>query len=192
MLLFRPAEYGTIAALLLCRAPQFSLDDSSATVTMGSTRVTAVITATLEAPYPDRPSEVSTTGTTAYLSRATWCRSEPVAITQLAKQWGRQPGRQAVIKGRSRAACVPCAQGSVRFNVECSPMASPAFDAGRPGPLAVQLARLVERALKQSGALDCEALCVIAGRKVRASMPPHVHEMESTLYGHSCSCLRGC
>ncbi len=39
----------------------------------------------------------------------------------------------------------------------------------RPGPEAVQLARLVERALKQSGALDAEALCVIAGRKVRAA-----------------------
>lgn len=46
-------------------------------------------------------------------------------------------------------------------------MASPAFEAGRPGPAAVELARLVERALKGSGAADTEALCVLAGRKVR-------------------------
>jgi exosome complex RNA-binding protein Rrp42 (RNase PH superfamily) len=43
-------------------------------------------------------------------------------------------------------------------------MASPVFEAGRPGPLAVHLARLVERALRQSGAVDTEALCVVAGR----------------------------
>lgn len=26
-----------------------------------------------------------------------------------------------------------CVQGSIRFNVECGPMASPAFEPGRPG-----------------------------------------------------------
>ena len=41
-----------------------------------------------------------------------------------------------------------------------------AVQAGRPGEEAIELARLVERALKQSHALDMEALCVVAGRKV--------------------------
>lgn len=59
---------------------QFSLDDTSCTVLLGRTRVMTVITASLEAPYPDRPNE-----------------------------------------------------GSVRFNVEFSPMASPAFEAGKLG-----------------------------------------------------------
>ena len=98
------------------RPPQFSLDDSSCTVTMGTTRVMTAIAASLEAPYPDRPSE-----------------------------------------------------GSIRFNVELSPMASPAFEPGRPGEDAVELARLVERGLRQSNAIDQEALCVLAGRKVRAT-----------------------
>ncbi|GFR41126.1 hypothetical protein Agub_g1774 [Astrephomene gubernaculifera] len=92
---------------------QFSLDDRSATVGLGSTRVMAVVSAALEAPFPDRPSE-----------------------------------------------------GPLRFNVEFSPMASPAFEPGRPGEDAIQVARLVERALRQSGAVDQEALCVVAGRKV--------------------------
>lgn len=47
---------------------------------MGTTRVMSVVTAALEAPYPDRPTE-----------------------------------------------------GPLRFNVEFSPMASPAFEPGRPG-----------------------------------------------------------
>ncbi|KAG2450140.1 hypothetical protein HYH02_000243 [Chlamydomonas schloesseri] len=94
---------------------QFSLDDRSATVAQGSTRVMAVVSAALEAPYPDRPSE-----------------------------------------------------GPLRFNVEFSPMASPAFEPGKPGEDAIQVARLIERGLRQSGAVDQEALCVVAGRKVWA------------------------
>ena len=58
-------------------------------------------------------------------------------------------------------------EGSVRFNVEFSPMASPNFDAGRPGEAAIELARLVERSLRETRAIDQEALCVLAGRKVR-------------------------
>ncbi|KAF5842080.1 ribosomal protein S5 domain 2-type protein [Dunaliella salina] len=94
---------------------QFSLDDSSATLTLGTTRVMTVISAVLEAPFPDRPNE-----------------------------------------------------GSIRFNAEFSPMASPAFEAGRPSVDAVELARLIERGLRGSGAVDTEALCVLAGRMVWA------------------------
>ena len=45
-------------------------------------------------------------------------------------------------------------------------MASPNIDPGRPGELGVELARLMERGIKQSGAVDAEALCVQPGRKV--------------------------
>lgn len=45
-------------------------------------------------------------------------------------------------------------------------MASPAFDAGRPGEAAIEAMRLLERALHDSRAVDLEALCVLAGRKV--------------------------
>ncbi|KAL4856888.1 Exosome complex component RRP45B [Chlorella vulgaris] len=92
---------------------QFALDDSSCTVLLGRTRVMAVVTASLEAPFADRHNE-----------------------------------------------------GSLRFNVEYSPMASPAFEPGRPGEAAIEVARLVERGLRESRAVDLEALVVLAGRKV--------------------------
>ena len=46
-------------------------------------------------------------------------------------------------------------------------MASPAFEAGRPGEAAFEAVRLLERALRDSRAVDLEALCVLAGRKAR-------------------------
>ncbi|PSC74884.1 exosome complex component RRP45A isoform X1 [Micractinium conductrix] len=91
----------------------FALDDSSAAVQLGGTRCLAVVTATLDAPFGDRPSE-----------------------------------------------------GTLRFNVEFSPMASPAFEPGRPGEDAIEVARLVERGLRETRAVDLEALVVLAGRKV--------------------------
>ncbi len=60
-------------------------------------------------------------------------------------------------------------EGSVRINVELSPMASPAFAAGRPSEDAIELGRLIERGLRESKAIDQEALCVLAGRKVRCA-----------------------
>ena len=59
----------------------------------------------------------------------------------------------------------------MRFNVELSAMASPAYD-GRASGESRLLARALERNLRDSGMLDMEALCVAAGRKVRASPVP--------------------
>ena len=44
-------------------------------------------------------------------------------------------------------------------------MASPAFEGGRPGEAAVEVTRLLERAFRNAGAVDLEALCVVAGVK---------------------------
>ena len=62
-------------------------------------------------------------------------------------------------------------EGSLRFNVEFSPMASPNFEPGRPTENANELARLIERGLRETKAVDLEALCVLAGRKVNACCP---------------------
>eukprot|EP00887_Chlorella_sp_A99_P003075 scaffold9.g3075.t1 len=56
-------------------------------------------------------------------------------------------------------------EGSLRFNVEFLPMAAPYFESGRSGEAATEVARLVERGLRESGAIDKEALVVLAGRK---------------------------
>jgi len=46
-------------------------------------------------------------------------------------------------------------------------MASPAFEGGRPTASAIELMRVIERGLRESRAIDTEALCIIAGQKVR-------------------------
>jgi len=58
------------------------------------------------------------------------------------------------------------AEGMLQFFVEFSPMASPAFEVGRPTEAAVELMRLIERSLRRSQAIDVESLCVVAGRRV--------------------------
>lgn len=79
-------------------------------------------------------------------------------------------GRTRVLTAVSAELVSPFAdrgnEGRVQYNVDFSPMASPAFEAGRPGEAAQEVTRLVERALRDSHAVDLEALCVIAGRKV--------------------------
>eukprot|EP00201_Polytomella_parva_P005437 CAMPEP_0175084392 /NCGR_PEP_ID=MMETSP0052_2-20121109/28018_1 /TAXON_ID=51329 ORGANISM="Polytomella parva, Strain SAG 63-3" /NCGR_SAMPLE_ID=MMETSP0052_2 /ASSEMBLY_ACC=CAM_ASM_000194 /LENGTH=563 /DNA_ID=CAMNT_0016356159 /DNA_START=168 /DNA_END=1859 /DNA_ORIENTATION=- len=62
-------------------------------------------------------------------------------------------------------------EGSIHFNVEISPMASPAFEthqnrSRRQSELATELVRYLERVLRQSGCLDLESLCVITGSHV--------------------------
>ena len=47
-------------------------------------------------------------------------------------------------------------------------MASPAFEAGRPSDLAVEVSRMLERTLKDARVLDLESLCIVAEQKVWA------------------------
>jgi exosome complex RNA-binding protein Rrp42 (RNase PH superfamily) len=42
---------------------------------------------------------------------------------------------------------------------------------GKPPDEAAEITRLLERTLRDTGAVDTEALCVLAGRSVRASLP---------------------
>ena len=57
-------------------------------------------------------------------------------------------------------------EGTITINVEFSPMASPNFEPGRPGEQAQELALVLERAIRETGAVDVESLCVLAGRRV--------------------------
>uniref|UniRef100_A0AAV1VGN7 Exosome complex component RRP45 n=1 Tax=Peronospora matthiolae TaxID=2874970 RepID=A0AAV1VGN7_9STRA len=75
-------------------------------------------------------------------------------------------------------------EGFLHFSVELSPMASPSFEAsvsaGRGAASSVaaaELARLVERSVRESRALDTEALAVVAGKKVWA-ITCHVHVVD--------------
>ncbi|XP_046852290.1 exosome complex component RRP45-like isoform X2 [Xenia sp. Carnegie-2017] len=57
-------------------------------------------------------------------------------------------------------------EGQLFFNVELSPMASPAYEVGRMSGQMVELNRLLERVYKHCECVDVEALCIIAGEKV--------------------------
>jgi exosome complex RNA-binding protein Rrp42 (RNase PH superfamily) len=57
-------------------------------------------------------------------------------------------------------------EGIFNVNVDVGPMASPQAEQGRPSEATVELTRMLERVLKQTGAVDTESLVVQAGRWV--------------------------
>jgi exosome complex component RRP45 len=61
-------------------------------------------------------------------------------------------------------------------------MASPAYEPGHPPEKGVEQARLVERALRESRAIDLESLCVLAGEKVwQVRLDAHVLDNEGNV-----------
>jgi exosome complex component RRP42 len=56
--------------------------------------------------------------------------------------------------------------GVLTVNAELVPLASPAFEPGPPGENAVELARVVDRGIRESKAIDLEKLCVESGKLV--------------------------
>lgn len=77
--------------------------------------------------------------------------------------------------------------GIFTITTELSPMASPAFEPGRPTEAEVLLSRLLEKTLRRSSALDTESLCLIAAQKVwsvRADV--HVLSYDGNLIDTSC------
>jgi exosome complex component RRP42 len=56
--------------------------------------------------------------------------------------------------------------GVLTVNAELVPLASPEFETGPPGENAVELARVVDRGIRESKAIDLEKLCVESGKLV--------------------------
>lgn len=56
--------------------------------------------------------------------------------------------------------------GNLMVGAELSPMSSPDFESGPPGPEAVELARVVDRGIRESKSLDTRSMCVTKGEKV--------------------------
>jgi len=56
--------------------------------------------------------------------------------------------------------------GVLTTNAEFVPLASPEFEAGPPGEESVELARVVDRGIRESKAIDLEKLCIVPGKKV--------------------------
>ena len=58
------------------------------------------------------------------------------------------------------------AEGTFMTSAELHPMASQQFDIGRPGINAIELARVIDRGIRESGFIDFKALCIKEGEKV--------------------------
>lgn len=58
--------------------------------------------------------------------------------------------------------------GVITVNIEISPISSPAHESGPPGPEAVEIARVVDRGIRESKVIPMKdpRLCVIPGKKV--------------------------
>jgi len=57
-------------------------------------------------------------------------------------------------------------EGVIITNTELIPAASPYFEAGPPGEDAVELARVTDRGIRESGAIDLKKLCITPGEQV--------------------------
>jgi len=57
-------------------------------------------------------------------------------------------------------------EGVLISNAELSPLASPKFELGRPGEDAIELARVVDRGIRESGMIDTKKLCIKKGELV--------------------------
>jgi len=101
----------------------------------------------------------------------------PYDFRALIITFGSEYGHAEVQLGRTRVlAKISCdvvrpypdkpTEGLLVFNTELSPMASPAFEVGRPSEDEVQINRLVEKAMRRGRAIDTEGLCIVAGEKV--------------------------
>jgi exosome complex component RRP42 len=57
-------------------------------------------------------------------------------------------------------------KGVIITNAELIPLASPEYEAGPPREGAIEIARVVDRGIRESKSLDLEKLCITAGEKV--------------------------
>lgn len=74
-------------------------------------------------------------------------------------------------------------RGNFMTSAELNPIASPHFEPGPPRIEAIELARVTDRALRESGVLDFEALAVVPGEKVWAVFVDlHILDYDGNLF----------
>ncbi|HNR57112.1 MAG TPA: exosome complex protein Rrp42, partial [Methanothrix sp.] len=57
-------------------------------------------------------------------------------------------------------------KGVIITNAELVPLASPNFEPGPPNEVGIELARVVDRGVRESGAIDLPSLCITPAEKV--------------------------
>jgi exosome complex component RRP42 len=78
--------------------------------------------------------------------------------------------------------------GVMSTGAELVPIASPNFEMGRPGEDAIELARVVDRGIRESGMIDFGKLCIEPGEAVwMVSIDLHVLNHDGNLLTHATS-----
>ncbi|KZT55594.1 ribosomal protein S5 domain 2-like protein [Calocera cornea HHB12733] len=101
----------------------------------------------------------------------------PLQARQMVIRFGNELGWVECSLGKTRVIAQVCAtvtrpflerpfEGIIVINSEFSPMASSAYETGRPSEEEVTISRMLEKTIRRSEALDREALCILAGQKV--------------------------
>jgi exosome complex component RRP42 len=57
-------------------------------------------------------------------------------------------------------------QGSLMCGAELRPIAGRKYEPGPPSPESIELGRVVDRGIRESGCIDMESLCIVPGEKV--------------------------
>ena len=57
-------------------------------------------------------------------------------------------------------------QGSLMCGAELRPVAGRKYEPGPPSPQSIELSRVVDRGIRESGCIDMESLCIVPGEKV--------------------------
>ena len=74
-------------------------------------------------------------------------------------------------------------RGVMATNVELIPMASPDFESGPPREPAIELARVVDRGIREGGCLDFKKLCIVEGEAVWVTfIDVHVLNFDGNLF----------
>ncbi len=74
-------------------------------------------------------------------------------------------------------------RGNFMTSAELNPMASPYFEPGPPRIEAIELARVTDRSLRESGIIDMEKLCIVEGEKVWAVFVDlHILDYDGNLF----------
>lgn len=106
---------------------------------------------------------------------------QPLDMRSVRISFGMAPGEAEVQLGQTRVtATVSCSivppfperpnDGFLAFNVDLSPMGDPAFPSASSGQrapeAAIEITRVIDRAVRGSRSIDTEALCIVSGKKV--------------------------
>ncbi|MFH0961149.1 MAG: exosome complex protein Rrp42 [archaeon] len=79
-------------------------------------------------------------------------------------------GKTKVLAGIKLSVGVPYPdkldEGVLATGAEMAPIASPDFERGPPSPTSIELARVVDRVIRESETIDTKKLCIKAGEKV--------------------------